>query len=235
MDAILTAVRLAEMALAQGITLYQCFVDLTKAYDTVQRPILWEILKWYGVPELLLRNIRQFHEGAEAKIRFENGELSEAFLLAVGLKQGAVFSPKLFSIFFGCITKAAKVNYDKLGLGVNVEITRENNTTYGKCELDKVNAEKKTIINISDLEFADDLELVTTSAPKLQEMLTIMDDICSKFGLTISHKKTVIMETKSGVAGKKAKTKDRAERMKAKKREKREWRRPGLRRKALYW
>jgi hypothetical protein len=212
MDAILTAVRLAEMALEQGITIYQCYVDLTKAYDTVQRPLLWEVLKRYGVPEILLRNIKQFHEGAEARVRFEDGELSKAFYLAAGLKQGAVFSPKLFSIFFGAITSAANRQYEKLGLGVKVEIKREGNATYEKVDLRKVPEEKKVTTVVSDVEFADDLELVATSAAKLQEMITIMNDICAKYGLTISHKKTVIMETKWRPKEKKEKGKGKKKR-----------------------
>jgi hypothetical protein len=63
-------------------------------------------------------------------------------------------------------------------------------------DLRKVPEGKKVTTVVSDVEFADDLELVATSAAKLQEMITIMNDTCAKYVLTISHKKTVIMETK---------------------------------------
>jgi hypothetical protein len=150
MDAILTSIRLAEIAMEQGITLHQCFVDLTKAYDTVQRPILWEILKRWGVPSILLRNIRQFHEGATAKIRFDDGEFSDTFELRVGLKQGAVFSPLLFNIFFTTITNAANSKYRDQNLNINLDVAKDTDTTYSSSKMQRT--EKTERINIADLD-----------------------------------------------------------------------------------
>ena len=43
--------------------LSRCYVDLVKAYDRVNRRLMWELLKRYGVPELVVSDIRSFHEG----------------------------------------------------------------------------------------------------------------------------------------------------------------------------
>ena len=58
--------------------LYMCFIDLQKAYDSVDRELSWVVLACFGVPEKMLTVIRQFHEGMRARVR-TSGERSEWF------------------------------------------------------------------------------------------------------------------------------------------------------------
>jgi hypothetical protein len=37
--------------------LFQCFIDLKKAYDVVNREALWEILSRFGLPEKIIKVI----------------------------------------------------------------------------------------------------------------------------------------------------------------------------------
>ena len=53
---------LAEKAGEYNTPLYLCFVDLLKAYDSVNRDALWAILqKRYWLPEKLLRILKALH------------------------------------------------------------------------------------------------------------------------------------------------------------------------------
>ena len=45
--------------------LYLCFVDLAKAYDSVDRTLLWDIFARFGVPPRFLAVIREFHDGMQ--------------------------------------------------------------------------------------------------------------------------------------------------------------------------
>ena len=80
-----------------------CFVDLQKAYDSVDRELLWKVLARAGVPSVMIDVIRQFHDGMRARVRMDDGELSEWFEVTQGLRQGYVLSPLLFNIFFAAV------------------------------------------------------------------------------------------------------------------------------------
>jgi hypothetical protein len=116
----------ASSALERGIKLFKCFIDLTKAYDRVDRDTLWLILGRYGVTPKLLMIIKNLHVGAMAKVRLKSdtGEdiFSEMFELLRGLKQRSVFAPLLFNIFFGAIIRAfcSKCMKSDVFLGVNL-------------------------------------------------------------------------------------------------------------------
>ena len=79
------------------------YIDLTKAYNKVNREILWKILRLYGLPEEIVVVIVEFHEAARAVLQL-NGEISPTLIsLNRGLKQGSVLSPTiLFNIFLEC-------------------------------------------------------------------------------------------------------------------------------------
>ena len=74
------------------------FIDLHKAYDSVDRPLLWHILARFGVPPRMIAVIRQFHDGMSACARNDNGDSSEEFNVEQGLRQGCVLSFLLFNI-----------------------------------------------------------------------------------------------------------------------------------------
>ena len=80
-----------------------CFVDLQKAYDSVDRELLWKVLARAGVPSAMIDVIHQFHDGMRTRVRMDDGELSEWFEVTQGLRQGCVLSPSLFNIFFAAV------------------------------------------------------------------------------------------------------------------------------------
>ena len=69
--------RFQELMGETNIPLYMCFIDLQKAYDTVDRELLWEVLTRFGVPAKMLAVFRQFREGARARVRADDGEHME--------------------------------------------------------------------------------------------------------------------------------------------------------------
>ena len=96
---IFAARQLQEKCQEQRCDLYTTFVDLTKAFDTVRRDGLWKILAKYGCPEKFISIVQQFHDGMRAHVQ-DNGDISQAFAVTNGVKQGCVLAPILFCLMF---------------------------------------------------------------------------------------------------------------------------------------
>ena len=101
-DMIFTARQLQEKCPEQNIDLYMTFVDLTKAFDTVSRDVLWKIMAKFGCPPRYITMVRQFHDDMQARVQ-NDGEYSEPFLVTSGVKQGCVMAPTLFSMMFSAM------------------------------------------------------------------------------------------------------------------------------------
>ncbi|CAB1111482.1 unnamed protein product [Ectocarpus sp. CCAP 1310/34] len=88
LDMLFAIQRLHELARKKSTAVFACFVDLTKAYDSVDRDLLWDVLRRFGVPPKMLAVIRHFHEGMRARVRTDDGQYSEWFDVGQGLRQG---------------------------------------------------------------------------------------------------------------------------------------------------
>ena len=99
--------RLQEIRWKAGVSLFMCFIDLQKAYDTVDRTLLWQVLTRIGAPPQMIAAIRQFHDGIRACVQPDDGVCSDWFEVEQGLRQGCVLSPLLFNIFFAVVLTVA--------------------------------------------------------------------------------------------------------------------------------
>nr|VZI29233.1 unnamed protein product [Spirometra erinaceieuropaei] len=94
-DMIFAARQLQEKCQEMRTHLYSTFLDLTKAFDTVNREGLWKIMQEFGCPERLIQMVRQLHDGMMARVT-DNGAVSETFTVTSGVKQGCVLAPTHF-------------------------------------------------------------------------------------------------------------------------------------------
>lgn len=108
MDMIFTVRQLQEKCREQNRGLYITFIDLTKAFDTVNRDGLWKIMSKFGCPQKFINMVRLFHEGMEARVK-DDGEFSKPFPVTNGVKQGCVLAPTLFSMLFSAMHSGKKM------------------------------------------------------------------------------------------------------------------------------
>ena len=104
--------RVQELARKKIIPLYVCFIDLTKAYDSVHRTLLWTVLARFGVPQNMISAIRQFHDGMQACVRLDDRVCPRWFAVEQGLRQGCVLAPLLFNIFFAAVINVASTHFN---------------------------------------------------------------------------------------------------------------------------
>lgn len=185
-DMIFSLRQVAEKVREKNEELYLVFIDLTKAFDTVNRAALWKVLKQLGIPDNMLNIIISFHDGMKASV-VSNGESSEPFNVTNGTKQGCVMAPVLFALFFSVMLKYAFADIDS---GVMFKFR----TSGGLFNQQRFKA--KTLLRqaiIRDLLFADDAALCATSHEEAQLLVDKFSAACKAFGLTISIKKTEVI------------------------------------------
>ena len=77
---------------------HTCFIDLRKAYDTVNRPALWGILKHIGLSAKIQRLIRDLHTGTRSSVRAYGRKSKPLMSTAAFVKDASL--PPLFSTSF---------------------------------------------------------------------------------------------------------------------------------------
>ena len=171
-DQIWVVRQVIEKATEYRTPVHLCFVDLTKAYDSVDCTALVEVLRSYGVPHQLVDIIQELHTDTRCHVRTADG-VSDDFQVNSGVRQGCVLSPLLFNCFMDRILREATKMMDG---GLHVEYS-----TSGSLFLSY--RDKTTALTcIQDLLHADDLTMVTETRRELQHMLNILDQACSWWG-----------------------------------------------------
>jgi hypothetical protein len=162
--------------------LFMCFIDITKAYDSVNRVLLWRVCRKYGISQKLVDLLKMLYKNSKAKVRID-GELSDSFEIINGVMQGGIPSPILFNILFDFITR--KVIEEANVAGVQF--------SYGSNDFYHGSREKYENFNILALLYADDLVAMCETVNDLETFIKTFEKVTQKFGLTMSVKKTCIM------------------------------------------
>ena len=123
------------------------FIHLTKAYDSVDRTLLWTVLARFAIPPRIFAIIRQFHNGMRACVRLDDGECSDMFDVEQGLRQGCVLAPLLFYIFFTAVLRVAEKRFtaDAVIMDSMVQLRRkkEGGKKDGRARAGRVDAQRK--------------------------------------------------------------------------------------------
>ncbi len=184
---------LQEFGREKYIPLFVCFIDLQKAYDSVDRKLLWLILNRFGVPDKLISVIRAFHDGMRAAVRFGD-ETSEWFEVDKGLRQGCVLAPLLFNLFFTAVLNVAVQEFmsDEQVMKDLVSIK----SLFDCKPSDYKKRQAKTLVLVRKLWgllYADDAGVVSRTQASLSKMMSAIVCTCREFGLTVSESKTETM------------------------------------------
>jgi hypothetical protein len=59
-----------------GLETYTLFIGLVKAFDTIQHPLLFGILKKYGIPDALIKVVRKMYNNCTTSCKLENETIS---------------------------------------------------------------------------------------------------------------------------------------------------------------
>ena len=171
MDQVFAVRQVCEKYLANGKDVFWAFMDLEKAYDTIDRHGMWQMLRVYGVGGKLLKAVQNFYVDSRACVWV--GNVSEWFPGNVGLRQGCVVSPWLFNVYMDGVVRAVNVTV----LGKGLELLSANG---GRFE-------------INQLLFTDDTALVADSEEKLCRLVSEFGRVCERRKVRVNVGKSKVM------------------------------------------
>ena len=117
------------------IPLYTVFVDFQKAFDSVDRDVIWRLKYHYGFPPKFASINQQLYEDATCQV-IHGGKLTEPFSVQTGVRQGCLLSPTIFLMVVDWVMRQSTV-------GQRTDIQ----WTFTK--------------QLEDLDFADDISLLS--------------------------------------------------------------------------
>ena len=101
-DMIFSVRQLLEKSIEHHVKGSFVFIDLKKAYDSVPRDCLWQVLLRASIPENLVSIIRSFHSRMSAIVQCGD-VVTDPISVRNGLRQGCTMAPLLFNTFMWAV------------------------------------------------------------------------------------------------------------------------------------
>jgi hypothetical protein len=160
-----TAVSLAHDAAKymnnNGSALYVCSLDAQKCFDSIWHDgLFYKLIGKISDQHWIF--LYKWYRESKATVRWA-GELSDIFSISKGMRQGSILSPRLFSLFIDDLLLQLKSN---------------------------VNGMKLHNFKLNAIAYADDINLFSTTATGLQNLIDTCDSYARKWRIRFNPSKT---------------------------------------------
>jgi Reverse transcriptase (RNA-dependent DNA polymerase) len=145
---------------------FAIFIDFSKAFDSVKWTWIHAVLLHYNVPEELVEVVMSMCYGAKAKVKYSNDQFTNFIDLRIGVLHGDTLAPYLIVIVVDYVMRVA-LEDQSLGLKITNQV--------GTTTRIKIHAKY-----ITDLDFADDIMLISDDAINSQKQLDSVDTMARK-------------------------------------------------------
>ena len=148
------------------------FVDFSKAFDSIDRSKMFDILSLYGIPEFIIEAIKVLYTDTSSTILTPDGETEPIDILA-GILQGDTLAPFLFIIVLDYVLRKS------------LDINNENG-----LQLHPRKSSRNPSVHLTDADFADDIALICKSIESAQILLNSLENAANCVGLYLNDTKT---------------------------------------------
>ena len=169
---ILVLRRILEEARNYNLEAILVFVDFKKAFDSVDRDTMFDILSLYGIPQKIIDAIKLLYTDTKASVQTPDGE-TDTFPILAGILQGDTLAPFLFILVVDYVMRiSVDKSYDR---GFLLEDRRgpRHPATY-----------------LTDTDFADDIALISSTIANAQSLLNSLESAANCVGLYLNESKT---------------------------------------------
>lgn len=145
------------------------FVDFSKAFDSVDRAALHQIIQLYGVPDRMAATIMSLYSGTNAFVRTPDGP-TDSFNTSSGILQGDTLAPFLFVVVMDYVLRKALLPLNDIAF----TISPSGGT-------------------LPALAYADDIAILANDLRGAERMVTSLAEVASTVGLHINFTKTEVL------------------------------------------
>ncbi|CAI5480026.1 unnamed protein product, partial [Closterium sp. Yama58-4] len=170
-DAVALVADIIEGAKSDKDDCHMLLVDFQKAFDSVSRDFLFQVLESMGFPERFVGWVKGLHEGTTTKLLI-NGWLGEGADVVSGVRQGCPLAPYLFL----CAVEPLALEVERKELGLEKDGHR-----------------------LGYLGYADDTTLVLQGEAQIGQAEEILDHFEKVSGLATNKDKSVVLPLGAGI------------------------------------
>ena len=150
-----------EKAKEHQVPIHFNVVYFKASFDTIWRGALWKMLRSIGVDPKIISLIEAMYDIVECAVVI-NGQLTEWLRVEIGVRQGCLLSPILFSLFLELVMADMKSLCKEFKLDTNLSF---------------------------DTRYADDTTIMSTVFEKLQLSTEELQAVCRKWEIKINLSK----------------------------------------------
>ena len=164
--------RILEVDRAKNLEVTLLFVDFSKAFDSIHRRKMEQILLAYGLPKETITAIMILYKNTKTKVCSPGGD-RDFFDIVAGVLQGDTLALYLFIICLDYI------------LRTSVDLMKENGFTLAKARSRRYPAR-----TITDVDYADNMALLTDTPAQVESLLDSLEQTAGGLGLHVNADKT---------------------------------------------
>ena len=165
LDHIFTLTSVIRYRKAEKKSTFIAYVDMEKAFDRINRDMLFYKLISHGIGGKMYRCLQNIYLDCKSAINV-NGFITPFFSTDCGVKQGDSISPTLFGIYMNDLVKDLKDSNS----GVKIDG-----------------------IHVPCLLYADDIALIAESEKDLQKMIHVLHNWCRKWRMRVNTNKSKVI------------------------------------------
>ena len=172
---ILTVCRILEGVRAKNLEATILFDNFAKAFDSIHRGKIEQILLAYGLPKKTVAAIMMLYRNTKVKVRSPDGD-TDYFDTVAGLLKGDILAPYLFII---CQNYVLRTSIDKMKGNV-FKLTKERSRRYPAQ-------------TITDADNAEDIALLANTPAQGETLIHSLERATAGIGLHVNAHKTEYM------------------------------------------